>query len=61
MELVEHRKALAEAGLIEDARHVDKMVKANAREDKHEWVEKGLNDTFWEPSKRLPDNPPQKW
>ena len=53
MELVEHRKALAEAGLIEDARNLDKMVKASAREDKKEWVEQGLKDKFWEPIKAI--------
>ena len=49
LEMVEHRRALAAAGLIGDARALDKLIKAGAREDKRAWIERGLQEKCWEP------------
>ena len=51
LEMVEHRKALAGQGLILDARALDKMIRARAREDKLAWITRGLEEKFWEPIK----------
>ena len=47
LELIEHRKALAEAGLIEDMRDLGKMIKAAARADKVQWIGEGLKEQCW--------------
>ena len=57
LELIEHRKALAGAGLIEDARGIDKMIRAAAREDKRNWIIAGLEIKFWDPIKEVTRKP----
>ena len=57
MELLEHGKALAEAGLMEDARGMDKMIKKAAREDKEEWIKGRLEEKFWDPIKEVTKKP----
>ena len=60
MELVEHRKALAAAGFLLEARELDKAVKACAREDKRHWIERGLEESFWDPIREMSrKRPPQ--
>jgi len=53
LELIEHRRALAEAGAIKDARELDVMVKQSAREDRTRWIDEGLQINFWEPIRAL--------
>ena len=57
MELLEHRKALAEAGLMEDARGMANMIKKAAREDKEEWIKGRLEEKFWDPIKEVTKKP----
>ena len=56
-ELLEHRRALAAEGLVADARAIDKMIRASAKEDKRAWIEKGLAEKFWEPIKEATRKP----
>ena len=51
--MIEHRKALAERGLIKEAQDLDKMIKRSARDDKEEWIKGRLEDKFWEPIKEF--------
>ena len=57
MELVQHRRALAAHGLLEDARAMDKMIKANARDDKHRWLRERMAEQFWDPIKEATRKP----
>ena len=60
LELIEHRKALAAAGMARGARDIDKMVRASATEDKRLWVKRGLELKFWEPIKETTRKPQPK-
>ena len=60
MELVEHRRALASHGLMEDARAMGKMIKANARDDKHRWLRERMAEKFWDPIKEATRKPQPK-
>ena len=53
MELLAHRKALLEEGLLADARGLGKLIRANARQDKQTWLESRLEENFWDPVKEL--------
>ena len=57
MELIEHRKCLAELGLVGDARSLDKLIRERARVDKQKWIEEGLKIKFWDPIKSLTGKP----
>jgi len=45
-ELIEHRVALWNTGLLRDARELEKLVKHSARADRARWVNEGLQDQF---------------
>ena len=60
MEVLEHRKCLMELGLVADARSLDKVVRARAKEDKKRWTEEGLKIKFWDPIKALIRQPARR-
>ena len=57
MEMLEHRKALAQAGLVAEAQALDKDIRKAAKEDKAAWVERRLGENFWDPIKEVTRKP----
>ena len=53
MEMLEHRKAFIEAGMVTEAQDMDKLIKKSAREDKEQWIKARLEDKFWDPIKEV--------
>ena len=60
MEMLEHRKALAAAGLVGDAQALDKDIRKAAKEDKKLWLTERLKDAFWDPIKEATRGAPSR-
>ena len=53
LNMLEHRRALIEAGLTQTARELDKDIRQSARSDRVRWLEGKMADNFWDPVKML--------
>ena len=61
LEIIEHRKALVEGGVIEEARGLGKMIKQAAREDNTQWKNTGTTsrEALGPDQGSLPHNAPR--